>query len=170
MSDRWQTWALFAVTLVAAAALKRHYSVASPDELRWVLAPTAAGVEAITGAPFAAEAGVGYVSREAHYVIAAPCAGVNFLIIALCSAVFGFMHTRRTALGRCALVAGAAAAAYAATIAVNTVRIAIAMQLRDSSWRWLDPDRIHRLEGIAVYLVFLLAMYAAARRLLERPA
>jgi exosortase K len=159
---------LIALTVAAAYAVKRHFSEASVDDLGWILAPTAALVERILQTPFVAEAGVGYLSREHAFVIAKPCAGVNFFIVAACAAVIGLVHTRRTAAGKLLLVAGGVAGAYAATLCANAVRIAIAVSLQDdlATAGAEMRERVHRLEGVVVYAVFLFALYAASRRAL----
>ena len=69
------------VVIVGAAALiKLYYSTASVNELRWILAPTTALVEFITGTSFEFESYAGYMSSDHTFLIAASCAGVNFLI------------------------------------------------------------------------------------------
>src|SRR5688500_20194448 len=70
------------VLLLCALALKVHYSTASPDDLRWILGPTTVLVELLTGKSFEFESYTGYMSSDRRFVIAAPCAGVNFLLTA----------------------------------------------------------------------------------------
>jgi exosortase K len=77
--------ALAAAFLLAAGA-KAAYSVAGPDELRFLTAPTQALVGALRGIDFTWEAGYGYVSLADRLVIAKSCTGVNFLL-----AVFGLL-------------------------------------------------------------------------------
>lgn len=162
--------ALIACVLVGAYAVKRHFSRASVDDLGWVLAPTAAVVGMALDSPFVAEHGVGYFSRQHAFVIAKPCAGVNFLIIAVCAAVIGFVGTRRSVRGKLLLVAGTVIAGYAATIVANAVRIAIAVSLQDDLAAAGEAlrERVHRLEGVLVYALFLFGLYALARRALTR--
>ncbi len=163
--------AVFVVALAAAALLKRHYSVASPDDLRWILAPTTALVELVTGADFVFERGAGYLSTELRFLIAPSCAGVNFLIIAFAALVAGFVRPHRRLRDNAAILGLAAAAAYATTIVANTLRIAIAIPLHTQQvrWGWLDGDRLHVLAGVVVYLGTLLALFAAARRVARAP-
>jgi exosortase K len=157
----------YAGTLAAAYLLKRHYSTASADELRWILAPTAWLTSHATGSPFPFEAGVGNISREAGFILAPECAGVNFLIIAACSLVFAFTHTRGSAAGKTAFVAASVAVSYLATVVANTIRIVATLRL--------DPgEEVHRLLGIAIYLTSLLLVHALfrhglARRAMESP-
>jgi exosortase K len=164
--------ALFVVaTLVAAYFLKRHYSLATPDELWWVLAPTAQIVESVLGTAFIEEAHAGFMSRELEFVIAPSCAGVNFLIIAFSMFVLAFVPTRRTLRGKILLWIGGACVAYGLTLVVNSLRILIAIWLRGRGVAFgvLDAETVHRVEGVAVYFVSLCVFYLAARALLRRP-
>jgi exosortase K len=168
--DRVAALVILGLALAAALALKLHYSAASADDLRWILAPTAGLVELATGAGFVAEAGTGYLSTELRYLIAPSCAGVNFLIVAFCALSFGFVRPHRRAAENALIAAASAAAAFAAALVANTLRIALAIWLHVHavSWGWLTPDRLHRVAGVAVYLTLLLALFAAARRLAAR--
>src|ERR1700752_3696118 len=74
--------AQLAIVALCALALKYFYSTATPDQLRWILAPTTLLVELVSGKSFAFESYTGYMSSDHTCVIAAPCAGVNFLITA----------------------------------------------------------------------------------------
>jgi len=147
--------------------LKRHYAVARADDLWWVLAPTAALVEAMTGAAFTATPGEGYFSHERMYLIQKSCAGVNFVVAALGMLVFTLLHrvgTWRSAL----LVLGVSlAAAYVAAVTVNSVRIAIAMWLaaHPKGLAAFSAADVHRIEGIVVYFAGLVMLYELARRL-----
>ena len=144
---------VFAVAAAVCFLLKLHYSLATPSDLRWVLAPTTAGVSFLTGASFAFDPAHGYVSHELRYIIAPVCAGVNFAIIAYASLVIATRRLVVTAL-----------AAYAMTVFANTLRIVIAIQLRGESWGWLTAERLHVLVGIVVYLAVLLGVFALVRR------
>jgi hypothetical protein len=60
-----------------------------------------------------------------------------------------------------------AAVAFIATVFANTVRISVALQLRQSSFKTnaLNADQLHRLEGIFVYFGFLLLLFASNENL-----
>lgn len=159
-----------ALVLLIAFGLKAHYSAAPVDRLDWIMRPTAGLVQLCAGLPFEREAGTGYANREHRVVIAKPCAGVNFLIMAFC--MLSFTLIGRAGAGRrpYPTVAVALAAAYAATVIVNSVRIMIALRhAGDSpgSDGWLTPGQLHRLEGIVVYFAALTGLYCLAR-LIER--
>src|SRR4029079_2863503 len=77
---RWS--AQLVVVMLCALTLKFFYSTASPDELRCILAPTTKLVELLSGRTFNFEAHAGYMSSDHSFLIAASCAGVNFLLTA----------------------------------------------------------------------------------------
>ena len=163
---------LMIVTLAGAYAVKRHYSDAPVDELAYILRPTTALVELVTGLPFTWQAGEGFMNRETFFVIAKPCAGVNFWIASACAAVFAFAGTRRTVAGKLLLTAGAIGAAFAAAVATNAIRIALAIELHTGVGAIgpLDRDHAHHLLGVVVYTVSLCVCFLVARRALVRPA
>src|SRR5215471_11353914 len=155
------------LVLAGAFALKLHYSTASADQLRWILAPTAALVELVSGATFEFESHAGYISRERGFLIANSCAGVNFLIAAF------LMLSMRKLLGdrskeiAWGFIPAAALIAYSATLVANTARITIALLLRQSSVEigWLNPDQLHRFEGIFIYFGFLLLLFVVSEKM-----
>ena len=157
---------LLAVAL-CAAALKLHYSTAGADGLRWILAPTTFLVELVSGQRFEYEARAGYMSGDHTFLIAAPCAGVNFLIASF------LMLSLRKLCGGGVRGAGwksiplAALCAYLATVVANAVRISAALQTRASPLEagWLSPGQLHRLEGIVIYFGFLLLLFALSEKL-----
>jgi hypothetical protein len=68
------------VVLLCALTLKLSYSTSTPNQLRWILAPTTLLVELVSGTSFTFESHAGYISSDHTFLIAASCAGVNFLI------------------------------------------------------------------------------------------
>lgn len=155
--------ALLAVALVVAG--KQYIRAVSADDLDWLLAPTAACVSAVTGNHFVAAPGVGYLDRDVSFVIAPVCAGLHFLLAAILALAIGWLPGMVTWRAMAARLATAVIAAYAATILINTVRIAIAIQLHAHH---LGGDEVHRLEGVVVYLGGLCALYAMGQRLDDR--
>ena len=155
-----------AIATIAAYAIKAAFSRLDPDELRFMTAPTQALVGAVTGMEFTYEDGYGYVALAHHLVIAKSCAGGNYLL-----AAFGLLATTLVpAVGgqarKLKAVAVALVSAYAVTVVVNAIRIAVGVALRDGGWEWgrMTPERVHRLAGIAVYLASLVGVHGAARR------
>jgi exosortase K len=149
-----------------ALGMKWYYSAASVNQLRWILAPTTVLVEFITGRHFSFESHAGYMSSDHTFLIAASCAGANFLITAFLMLVlrqlwkdwFKQTQTRWTFLPI------SAAVAYGTTVIANTARISIALQMQSMHLKLasLDPEQLHRLEGIIVYFGFLLMLFVLA--------
>jgi exosortase K len=165
--DQLANLACVAFALVLAWALKAFYSRASCEDLSWVLSPTRRLVAWLTGDGFEPEAGQGYLSRDRHYLIAPACAGVNFMIVAFVSVACGLVHTRSTFRGRGMLLVTSALAAYGVTLLANATRITIAIRLHDAGAAWgpLTAERLHCAAGVAVYVLFLYALFAIAARL-----
>jgi exosortase K len=147
---------LFLVVL-CALALKLYYSTATPDELRWILAPTTVLVELLSGKSFAFESYTGYMSSDHTFVIAAPCAGVNFLLTSFLMLALRRLWRERFESVSWRIIPMAAGIAYITTLVANTVRICVALLGVEISW--LNANQLHRLEGILVYFGFLLLLF-----------
>jgi len=148
------------VALALAALLKRFYSGASPEELRWILAPTSWLTSLGVDTDFTFRAGEGYLSREQSVLISPACAGVNFLIVAFVSLVLGFSARFGTLPKRALWLATSAAIAYLATLFVNALRISLSIAVAHLATRYLGLtfQSVHRLLGVFVYLAGLLAL------------
>jgi exosortase K len=157
------------VSLGAAAliawGLKRHYADARPDDLLWILSPTAWLVGLTSGAPFAFQPGEGYLSREHLFLIAKSCAGINFMIAAFGMLVLALAHRVVCGLTAAQVLAVSLLAGYAAAVVVNAVRVDIAMWLaaHPSALSPLSAADVHRLEGITVYFGGLVLLYEVAQ-------
>jgi exosortase K len=151
-------WSAQLITvLLCALALKSYYSTATPDELRWILAPTTMLVSLLSGKSFEFESLAGYMSSDHTFVIAAPCAGVNFLITSFVMLCLLRLWRDRLQGVSWRFIPVAALLAYASTLVANTTRIWIALHpVRVGS---LTPNQVHRLEGILVYFGFLLLLF-----------
>jgi exosortase K len=162
--------AQFAVVLLCAAALKLYYSTASVNDLLWILAPTSFLVELITGVSFTFESYAGYMSSDHSFLIAASCSGVNFLIAAFLMLSFERLWRGRTQNIGWQFIPVALAVSYLTTIIANTVRIMTALELRhvDADLVWLNPDQLHRFEGIFVYFGFLLLLFVISEKVSSR--
>lgn len=156
--------AKFSAVLLAALGLKYHYSVASENELRWILAPTTVLVELLTGIRFAFESYAGYMSSDNTFLIARSCSGVNFLIIAFLLLTLFPLWQERELLWRS--IPLALIIAYLATLGANTTRIVIALWLQRSEVAvpGMSAEQAHRLEGIIVYFVCLLILFVGVER------
>jgi exosortase K len=156
-----------ATVLLCALALKFYYSNATADELLWILAPTTAFVELLSGRSFAFESYTGYMSSDHRFVIAVPCAGVNFLITAFLMLGLRRLWRERFQTVSWTFLPITAALAYVATLITNTTRICIAleMQRREVDVDWLSGNQLHRVEGIVVYFGFLLLLFMLTERI-----
>jgi len=163
----WKHSAQFISILLCAFTLKLYYSSASVNQLRWILAPTTAVVEFITGLSFEFESHAGYITSDRGFVIAASCAGVNFLITAFLMLALRQLWRNRSARFAWTLIPKAFGFAYVATLIANTVRISTALRLREMPLElaWLSPSQLHRLEGIFIYFGFLLLLFVVSERL-----
>src|SRR5689334_15319847 len=131
MNRRRMIWgAQLAIVTLCAFALKQYYSSATANELRWILAPTTFIVERLSGRSFQFESYTGYMSSDHTFVIAVPCAGVNFLITAFVMLALRRLWRERFHSVGWAFVSFAAALAYIATLISNTARILLALALR----------------------------------------
>jgi exosortase K len=157
-----------AVVLFSAFALKLFYSTASADELRWILAPTTALVELFSGARFVFESHAGYISRERGFLIANSCSGVNFLITAFLMLAIKKLLERRSNNISWMFIPTAAAVAYSTTLVANTTRIVIALRLRQTPTfsPWLNPEQLHRFEGVIIYFGFLLLLFVISEKMM----
>ncbi len=160
------------VVLLCALALKSYYSTATAGELRWILAPTTALVEMLSGRSFAFESYTGYMSSDHTFVIAVPCAGVNFLLTAFLMISLRRLWRERFQGVSWRFLPIAALLAYVATLIANTTRICVALEIqrRGVELGWLTGNQLHRLEGIVVYFGFLMLLFVVMeRRLLMFP-
>ncbi|MBI1762099.1 MAG: exosortase K [Acidobacteria bacterium] len=166
----WKWLAQCLVVLGCGYALKRYYSSASADQLRWILAPTTALVELVSGVSFEFEAHAGYLSRERGFLIANSCAGVNFLLTAFLLLAFGRLLRNGARALAWHFIPAAALVAYLVTLLANATRIAIALQLQHAAsglggLGGLNPAQVHRFEGIVIYFGFLLGLFVVSEKM-----
>ena len=149
--------------------IKRHYARADVADLAWILKPVASLTELVTGATFEWEAGSGYLCRERLFVIAKPCAGVNFLLAAFGMVGFLLSEGVRSIRAGAGLAAISLVLAYLAAVSANTLRIAVALALaaHPSNVSWLTAGRVHRLEGVGVYFGMLVLLHLLVQRFMN---
>lgn len=154
--------AAVAVVVALAAAIKLSVAQADADRLRWILAPTARLVEWLTGARFAFEPHLGYLSRARLYAIVPACAGTNFMVVLFGSLACGGLPVVRTWRARLAWFACSAAIAPVTTVPVNALRIALAIQLHGAglSFGPVTPERLHLVLGVALFVPAACATHA----------
>jgi exosortase K len=170
MNRRRMIWgAQLALVALCAFGLKQYYSTATANELRWILAPTTFIVELLSGRSFVFESYTGYMSSDHTFVIAVPCAGVNFLIMA-----FVMLALRRVWQGNVSwrFLPISMAVAYVATVIANAVRICVALEIQRRGFEvnGLTENQLHRLEGILVYFGFLMLLFVVTEKRSARKA
>lgn len=148
-----------AVALGVAGGLKTFYSTSSVNDLKGILAPTTFLVELVTGERFYFESYAGYMNTDRSFLIADSCSGMNFLIAAFL--MIAMILIWRSDLPAWATIPLSFIFAYAVTIAANTVRIAVAIkqQRMEEPMIWVNPEQLHRLQGIFIYFGFLLLIF-----------
>ncbi len=163
---------LVAIALGVALLLKLHYSQATAEELRWILAPTTSLTSLLLQRDFVFQPGEGYLSRELSILISPACAGVNFLIVAFVSLVLGFGRHFRSFRQRGSWLVAALVGAYLATLLVNALRITLSVLGAHLAARLLGLtfQSVHRLLGIVVYLAGLIALCLTVQLWLRRRA
>jgi exosortase K len=160
---------LLAVIALAMWGIKRHYASADVADLGWILKPVASLTALVTGATFEWEAGSGYLCRERFFVIAKPCAGVNFLLAAFGMVGFLLSERVRSLRAGAGLAAVSLMLAYLAAVFANTLRITVALALaaHPSNSEWLTAGRLHRLEGVVVYFGTLALLRLVVQRFMD---
>ncbi|HSL55626.1 MAG TPA: exosortase K [Pyrinomonadaceae bacterium] len=167
MNRRRMIWgAQLAIVALCALALKLYYSTATANELRWILAPTTLLVELLSGRSFEFESYTGYMSSDHRFVIAVPCAGVNFLITAFVMLALRRLWNERFESVSWRFLPVSAAIAYGTTLIANAVRIFIALEIQRGSFEvsGLSGNQLHRLEGIVVYFGVLMLLFVLMER------
>jgi exosortase K len=162
----WNRLAQVTVVLLMALGLKQYYSTASVNQLRWILAPTRMLVSLISGESFQFESYAGYMTSDHNFVIAAACAGVNFLITAFLMLCVKKLWVDQSSKVSWSFIPTAGLVAYLTTLLANAVRIAVALQLqrRPPDIGGLTPGELHRFEGIFVYFGSLLLLFVISER------
>ena len=160
LREQLERHALTAVALGVAWLLKRHYSQASAEELRWILAPTTWLTSLFMSGEFEFRPGEGYLSRAQSILISPACAGVNFLIVALLSLVLGFSARLSSWRQRGQWLFVSLGLAYSTTLVVNTLRIWLSVVVAHLAARvtGLSFQNVHRLLGVCIYLAGLLCL------------
>jgi len=155
------------VALLAAAA-KFLYSNASVNDLQWILGPTASLVELTNGERFEFESYAGYINHDYSFLIAGSCSGMNFLIIAfVILSLLKLFGSARPGNVSWMFVPVTALIAFFATIVANAVRISVALRIHRMQPEsvWVNPDQLHRFQGIFVYFGFLLLLFILCEKL-----
>jgi exosortase K len=164
-------WVLAAAGLFAFG-MKRYYTIARADDLRWILSPTAQVVGAMTGTALGWQPQEGYFSRDRLFLIEKSCTGINFMVAAFGMLTFALLHRAGSGRSAARVLSVSLLASYLAVVLVNAVRIAIAIWLaaHPVATSTFSAAGVHRVEGIVVYFGGLVLLYELAQRLDRRVA
>jgi exosortase K len=155
--------------LLVAAAMRWFTRHAGPNELNWILAPTARLASIVSGIDFERELHAGWVSHTHRMILGPGCSGRNFMIIAFSALFFSYVPVFRRPAHRWGWLGTSLAASYLLTVTTNAIRIVAAIQLYrlDIYGDLLTPGRVHRLAGVLIYCTSLLLAFLAAGRFLS---
>jgi len=153
----------------AACLLKLHFGQADGLQLAWLLRPTAALVALLSGLEFVSQGVEGFHNAARNVLIAPACSGVNFLAICLVTGALPGLLRLRSLAGQLGWLLLIAASAYLLTLLVNTGRILLAIELLqlDVYGELLTRERLHRVEGVVIYYLFLCFFSAALSTMLN---
>jgi len=143
---------------LAVIALKQGYALAGAEQLQWMLVPLVEALETLGDLSFQHRPGGEWLDAENRVVLVKGCVGGNFLLTAWLAYLWRWRHQASPL--RTALVA--AGAAWATTLAANTLRILLAVPGQEALAHLggLTLSDSHRLIGIGVYFLCLWAVLA----------
>jgi exosortase K len=156
-----KNWYFYSIGLIIIYGLKLYYSTASVNDLDWILAPTAWWTQILSGNTFEKVSNIGYLNNANEFIIVSSCSGMNFLMILFSTLLYSFIHRWNTFRQKLLWFFFSMVIAYILTIGVNGLRIVLAMHLfnADIYGNLVTPQRIHRIEGIAVYFFSLFTIF-----------
>ena len=158
--SRVRVYCWWAVVICSVLVLKYYYSIASAQDLQWLLAPLAFLTQSLTGLPFDMNSAGEWFNDHNAVAIIKQCAGVNFMILSLPVYARRYQQVvvsacrpdRVLAITICCLLL-CLVMAWAATLLVNSIRIILAIQMyrHDVTLAGLGPEQIHRIAGVLIY-------------------
>ena len=142
------------VMLLLAFGFKAAYSVATTEQLQWLLWPLVELLNATGLFHFAPVAGGEWLDAGRGLIVVKACAGGNFLL----ASWLGWLWRWRAQRWGSTLALRALAAAWLSTLLANAVRIVLIAHGEDDLARLtgLSESDSHRLIGIGVYFGALL--------------
>ncbi len=165
-------WVFYCAGFIIIYGIKYFYSNAECDDLRFILAPTAAWVKTISGISFKWEPGAGYINNDFRFIIAPSCSGVQFMLITFATLLFSFVHRMRTNVKAGCWAVLSFGFSFFGTVFVNGFRIVISIYLpiylsrfiqeAEAQSRLLTPERVHTIIGTAVYFASICVVYKVA--------
>lgn len=154
--------------LLLAFGFKAAYSVATAEQLQWLLWPLVELLNATGLFDFAPVAGGEWLDAGRGLIVVKACAGGNFLL----ASWLGWLWRWRTRSWGPTLALRALAAAWLTTLLANAVRIVLIGYGQDDLARLtgLPGSDSHRLIGIGVFFGALLLQFWRTGTVLAAPA
>ncbi len=166
----YQLYILYILILMFVFAIKYHYSIATSDDLEWILKPTSRLVGLILNKPFIKESCSGYVNWECNIIIAKSCAGINFFITAFCMNTFIPLKSTNILLKKIQFIIKQIIIVYIFTILVNTIRIIISIYIlkADIYSGWLTKTEVHKFTGIIIFFTSLCFLHIISIKVFQK--
>ncbi len=148
--------------------VKYHFSEASCESVKWILAPTCLWVRILSGIPFEWIPGVGYTSHSYRFIIAASCSGLQFMLISTATLCFSFLHRMEAKKKIRLWILCSIGFSYFFTIFINGLRILLSIYIPilifspSSQNQWITKEQFHMILGIVVYFTSLFLLYQLA--------
>jgi len=156
---------LIAVALLIL--LKYGYTLASNDNLIFLLYPTDKIVGFITGSPSDYFSDKGYYHGNLNILIEKSCSGFNFMLLCFCVLTFLSLKHIRKPINKALSIPVSLITAYILTILVNASRIFASIIIQNQANNFL-PHRphliLHDIVGIITNLTFLILIYAVSQK------
>ena len=149
----------FGISAILFIGLKFIYSMLGIEQLWWLLRPTKALVETLTGSRASYTAEQGYFFERLNIVIDKSCSGFNFWLICFMLLVYLILSARPQLKGRILVIPLALFIAYGLTLFVNSSRILLAITINKLAIIPHNIPWLHEAEGAFVYLFFLTMIY-----------
>jgi exosortase K len=151
------------------AGLKLAYPHLDTDNIRFLLGPTNKAIELISGSDAIYNSASGYFYPQINMVINKSCSGYNFLLISFLMIAFVFIKT--SIIKKWLVIPVSFLLAYASTLIANISRITgymLIMNIGAYSSFGLPDKPMHQVEGIFVYLSFLIFGYLLLNQIINK--
>lgn len=166
-------WLLFMAAAIVALVMNHFCRTNDSDALKWILAPTARWVSALSGISFEYLPHQGYVNHFYQFLIASSCSGSRFMLLTFLMLAFSFLisdllEENSSVHKEYIWFVFSMFFSYIATIFVNGIRITASIYLPAVLERkhlmdgWLSDDRLHTLIGTVTYFASLCVVYLLA--------
>lgn len=136
-----------------------------------VAAPISWWVSILSGISFTYVPLTGYVSHSWEFIIAPSCSGVRFMLIAIATLLFSYVHRMGTRRAGFLWTLFSIVGSWLYTIFINGIRIVLSIYL--PHWFYakgffmgqLTPERLHTVIGTVVYFSSLILLYQIGGKL-----